>query len=808
MTLLVCWLVFPLVLSVLGLGCGLLLERAAGRRLPGVLLIPAGLALVVVAAHLATATDATAKLAVPLVVVLAVAGIALSPPWRRGPIDWWAAGTAAAVFAVFAAPVVLSGQATVAGYLKLEDTATWIALTDRVMEHGRSLHGLAPSSYEGILASFLPFGYPIGALMPFGVGKALVGQDLAWLLQPYMAFLAAMLALSLYGLLAPLVRPRLLRAVVVAIASQSALLYGYSLWGGVKELAGAWLLALLAAVAALLIRDRDRIRELAPVAVVGAATLAVLSYGGALWIAAVLLPVLVAIARARGARQAALWTGAFIVLIAVLAIPSIVTSTDFIRTSPSGFRSQQELGALVKPLSSMQLFGIWPTGDFRLRPESMALTRVLFVIVLLSGLGGVAWAVLRRAWGVLIYVGAAIVITIVLAAQGAPWVDAKTFANTTPAFLLAGAVGAAALAPYGRRIEAGILLGAIAAGVLWSNALAYKEVDLAPRAQLAELQKIGDRIEGEGPTLMTEYMPYGVRHFLRKADPEGASLFRRRLVPLLNGQGLSEAQPYADIDRFRTSGILVYRTLVLRRSPAASRPPSPYKLTWHGRYYEVWQRPRGAPPHTIVDHLPLGSRLQASARPRCSDVTKLARRAGPGGRLAAVERPQASVVALARTSHSPTWLTDPNDPSLVFPSQKGSLTGQVSVPAGGRYGVWLGGSFRGRLAILVDARLVKADRQQLNHPDQYVPMGEVTLGRGVHTVQITYGGADLHPGSGGHAIVTAASPVKVPFPIGPLDLSRTTADSPIAYVLPARARSLCGKSLDWVEALRAGPGAG
>src|SRR5207253_2305474 len=111
----------------------------------------------------------------PLVVVLAVAGIALSPPWRRGPIDWWAAGTAAAVFAVFAAPVVLSGQATVAGYLKLEDTATWIALTDRVMEHGRSLHGLAPSSYEGILASFLPFGYPIGALMPFGVGKALVG---------------------------------------------------------------------------------------------------------------------------------------------------------------------------------------------------------------------------------------------------------------------------------------------------------------------------------------------------------------------------------------------------------------------------------------------------------------------------------------------------------------------------------------------------------------------------------------------------------------------------------------------------------
>ena len=45
------WIAFPLVLLVLTLGCGLLLERATGRPL-GLLLVPGGLAVVIVAAEL------------------------------------------------------------------------------------------------------------------------------------------------------------------------------------------------------------------------------------------------------------------------------------------------------------------------------------------------------------------------------------------------------------------------------------------------------------------------------------------------------------------------------------------------------------------------------------------------------------------------------------------------------------------------------------------------------------------------------------------------------------------------------------
>ena len=63
MTLIVAWVVFPLVLAVLALGCGLLLQRVSGVELRGALLLPCGLAVIVVTAGLATITDATAQLA-------------------------------------------------------------------------------------------------------------------------------------------------------------------------------------------------------------------------------------------------------------------------------------------------------------------------------------------------------------------------------------------------------------------------------------------------------------------------------------------------------------------------------------------------------------------------------------------------------------------------------------------------------------------------------------------------------------------------------------------------------------------------
>ena len=135
MSLIVCWLWFPLVLGAVSLGCGLLLEKASGERFHGALLVPAGLTLAVLLPQLAAGTDGLHALARPAVFVAAVAGYALG--WktlreRIASLDRRALGAAALVYLVFGAPMILSGDATFAGFIMLDDTSTFAALVDRL----------------------------------------------------------------------------------------------------------------------------------------------------------------------------------------------------------------------------------------------------------------------------------------------------------------------------------------------------------------------------------------------------------------------------------------------------------------------------------------------------------------------------------------------------------------------------------------------------------------------------------------------------------------------------------------------------
>ena len=265
------------------------MQAAARETLPGALVLPVGFAVVILAGELATLSGATAGLAGPFVVVLAIAGLLLAPPW---PVRAWAwpAAAATATYAVYAAPIVLSGQATFAGYIKLDDTATYFAMTDRVMSHARSLAGLAPSTYEATLATTIKTGYPTGSLMPLGIGHQLTGYDIAWLYQPYLTFMAALLALGLYAVLERTIPSRPMRALASFIAAQPAILVGYALWGGIKELAGAWLLVAIATLVPWTLGARRSALAAIPLAAVCAALICVLSLPGGLW----LLPALVA----------------------------------------------------------------------------------------------------------------------------------------------------------------------------------------------------------------------------------------------------------------------------------------------------------------------------------------------------------------------------------------------------------------------------------------------------------------------------------------------------------------------------------
>ena len=188
--------------------------------LPGALrLASAWLAALIVLGQFTTMGSTTASLTVPIAVAAAAAGFLLSLS-RRPRVNRSLIGLALGSFAVYAAPVVLSGQATFTGYIKLDDTGSFLAFTDQIMAHGRNLAGIAPSTYQRVLELNIGEGYPIGTFLPLGIGSRLTGQDPAWTYQPCMAFYAAMTALALYALLEGVVGSPPLRAFIAFIAGQ------------------------------------------------------------------------------------------------------------------------------------------------------------------------------------------------------------------------------------------------------------------------------------------------------------------------------------------------------------------------------------------------------------------------------------------------------------------------------------------------------------------------------------------------------------------------------------------------------------
>ncbi len=780
MDLAVAWLVFPALLLALCCGCGLLVASLCRRAPPRALLPACGLALIVCVGQVLTLADATAELTAPVVAGLAVAGFGFGRRLKPDRAALPAAGTALAVFAVFAAPIVLSGEATLAGYIKLDDTATWLALTDRIMEHGRSLDGLAPSSYEATLAFNLGDGYPIGVFVPFGVAVWLLGMDAAWLIQPYMAVLAAILALSLWSLAGQVTEARRWRAAAAFLGAQSALLFGYYLWGGVKEIAAALLVATTAALAGRLLSTGGGPARLIPLVLTTAALVGVLSAGGVAWLAPILLPAAVLLARDAGLATAARDAAVYVAGLALLSLPVLIPGGVIPPTSLS-LTDDTAVGNLIGPLEPQQVLGVWPSGDFRVDPSNEALAYILMVIVVTLSVCGLVRALGAAGKGAALYVAGSLVGCLVLVVIGSPWVEGKALATASPALPFAAVLGAAWVAARGFRSLALAGAGLVAAGVLWSNALAYRDVNLAPRGQLSELERIGELVADRGPSLMTAYEPYGVRHFLRDGDPEGVSELRRREIPLLGG-GTVEKGVSVDTDRIDPVALGFYRTLVLRRSPAQSRPPSPYRLIWQGEFYEVWQRSAGAP--EVPERLGLGDRYDPIAEPDCAKIAALAR----AGDLVAASGAGPVIVPLSAIRYPAGWAT-PGTRSKPTPAGAGTIEASVRIGSADTYEIWIGGSLRPGAEVLVEGELVGETRHELNNFGGYVRLGSAELEPGVHRVEVRIGGADLHPGSGGSQ-----------GPIGPLVLSPAeAADRELARIAAADYRELCGREWDWVE---------
>ena len=794
----VSWVLFPLVLLAVCLGCGLAVERAGGWRLPGTLLMSVGLALVVVVATLMTYRSATAPFTTPLVLVLALAGYASSMNRVRGlRPEPWALIAGIGVFAVMAAPIVMSGNATFLGYFVLNDTAVHLTLIDHLLSHGRDMAGVPPSGVLAVLQGYISTSYPIGSQVALGAIRPLVAQDVAWIFQPYIAAILSLGAVALYELIGNVVRSRPLRALCVFTASQAGLVYAYYLEASIKELASTWVVTLTVVMVLATLRGRLRPRTVVPLGIVTVAAFDVLNLAIAPWVGIPLAVfVVVAAWRARlalrrlPARRLALSSAATLGVLAAVASPIITSAHTFLNVANSVLTQQGDLGNLVAPLVRWQMLGIWPSGDFRFPVVAhYRITYALLGIALGSAVFGTLWLLRRRAAGPLLLLAGNGIAALYLLSRASPYAGAKVMMIFSMTVVLVVMLGAVALHDTGRRVEGWALAALLAGGVLWTNALAYHGASVAPRQRLEELASIGSRFSGKGPAFYNLPDELAV-HFLRAVAPADPAYEPPSPRPGLAPRNYTNVRATWDPDELSEAYVQRFRLLILNRSPRASRPPADYQLAYRGRYYDVWRRT--ATPQ-VLEHMPLGSGLEPVSVPRCSTVKALAARARRDrAQLAyATRAPMASLVP-TQAARPNNWGEVDGDPYSLIPRQEpGVIVGAAQVKASGRYNVWLQGSFSERLHIQIDGREIASPSYQLGSPGQVLPIGAVYLRAGVHSISIAAPGGGLAPGV---ALVNQT--------IGPLMLVPSSEAEPVGVVDPARARSLCGRSLDWIEIVR------
>ena len=690
------------------------------------------------------------------------------------------------VFAVLAAPFVF-GEPSWAGFIKLDDTATWMGLTDHAFEHGRGVGDLPPSTYSSMVDAYLGGGYPIGAFVPAAIMGFASGQDIAFTMQPSMAFGAATMALVVFELCRRLLRSQSQAAAIAVLSAMAALFVGYSLWGGVKEVITAAQLG-LPAVLVVLATGRDWPRTLwVPLGVSLASVIAVLGPGGAAWLAPMLLPLVVLAFRAVGGSRCwrlawptALFTG-------ILILPVFIAPDGIFNPVQSVLTEETELGNLNGPLNLLEVAGIWPSIDFRIDPHLKPLTLAVAAVCLLAALVTVVACLrLRDGKGVpfAAYVGGGALGAAAIVLIGSPWVDGKAMATVSPVLLAAALLGFALLAertPF--RIEAGVLSAVVAGFVLWGGFLAYQGAWLAPRAQAEELEEIGEEFAGEGPALSTEVSIYGPRHFLRKLDSEGATDLRYREVLLTTGP--STDGQYVDLDDIAAGQLDPYTLLVIRRSPAASRPPAGWELAKTTDHYEVWRRI--AAPGVLVDRMPLGTMEDAGGIPDCDALGGLAESAGPDGYLYAARVTEPVTVDFSGSALPAGW--EAVSSTVLAPDGSGSVTAPADL-SDGEYDVWLGGAIFGEVELVIDDREVASVRGTLNNVGASEPLGAATFSAGTHEFELRYSGAGLAPGS-----------AEFTYQLGPLTLDPVSPpDLGLETVPTSEFETLCEQRWDWVEA--------
>jgi hypothetical protein len=332
---------------------------------------------------------------------------------------------------------------------------------------------------------------------------------------------------------------------------------------------------------------------------------------------------------------------------------------------------------------------------------------------------------------------------------------------------------------------------ALAAGVIVSDAIAYRGAHIVPVERMDALRDAAEHGAGRGPWLFPEWEEYA-KHFGKPAAVNVASESSTpRSVSLREDQIIFNTT--FDLDDMRLEYVESWPGIMLRRSPENSRPPADYERTYRNAYYELWEKRSDGP--TVIEHLPLQRQGQAAVPPRCQDVRDLAARVRNGERLLAARRDTLPTVGVmippafgTKRPDRTQWYPIDYLPGAVGTDGHGWIAGRLDVPSG-EYAVWVKGGGGRPLGVFVDGRKV-GEQRQINTPGQWLPIGSVRLVAGSHEVKLVRPGAGLEPGNG------------VNGPIYGIALERQE-QRPLVSVPPEQAEArLCARPWDWVERVK------
>ena len=251
-------LVYPCVLAILCVGAGLLVDRASGGWLPGMLLGTVGAAALIAVSQLTTYVAALAPATPYALATVAVAGCALG--WTR--LRAFGAGLAAVPLAAGAcsvlaylvalAPVLLAGRPTFSSFGVLDDSAFHMLGADYLMRHGQDYAHLdLRNSYGQYIHAYYATGYPSGADTLFGGSAFILGAPLIWMMQPFNAFMLAIAAGPAWVLARRIGLAGGWAALATLTATVPALVYGYELVASVKEIVALGMILTLGALVVL-----------------------------------------------------------------------------------------------------------------------------------------------------------------------------------------------------------------------------------------------------------------------------------------------------------------------------------------------------------------------------------------------------------------------------------------------------------------------------------------------------------------------------------------------------------------------------